>query len=86
MGTPSHLSTTPSDGFGPSWPLQTTPSEDMGPCQGNAQGWGVRDVDGRDGTWTEGTGRHVDRGDGTARGRTDRDTHTNLSKQHPPWV
>ena len=33
MGPYSHLSTTPSDGFGPSKLLQTTPSEEMGPSR-----------------------------------------------------
>ena len=48
----------------------------MGPCQGSGCGWEVHDVDGQDGTWTDWTGRYADGGD----------AHTNLSKQHPPWV
>ena len=86
MGPSSHLSTTPSEGLGPSRLLQATPSEAKGPCQGSGQGRGVRDVDGRDGTWTDWTGRYMDGGDGTVRGRRRRDAHSNLSEQHPPWV
>ena len=46
----------------------------------------VRGQIGQDGTRMEGAGWHVDGGDGMARGRTERDAQTNLSKQHPPWV
>ena len=81
-----YLATTPFEGFRPSRLLQTTPFRCYGALSGKWPRKGVRDVDGRDGTWTDWTGRYVDGGDGTVRGRRSRDVHTNLSEQHPPWV
>ena len=79
----THLSTPPTEDFGPFKPLQQTLPKVWGLVREVARdGEGVT----WDGTWTEGTGPHVDGGDGTVRGRRRRDAHTNLAKQHPPWV
>ena len=69
----NHLSTTPSEDFRPSKPLQQPLPKVWGLVRevardGECVTWmdgTVRGQIGRDGTWTEGTGRYVDGGDGT---------------------